>query len=347
MPLKEIPAISVVIPMYNVEKYIGDCLDSLLNQTFQDFEVIVVDDCSTDLSVAVVESYAEKFGGRLKLTKTLKNMGGGGLPRNKGMELSRGEYFFFLDADDLITPTALAELYELAEHYQADVIHSEKFIATDEYGKNLKLMNYLTDENICKNAPCALKNDFEERIKFFVQRKLMWNVVLQLIRRDFVMENRIRFCDIYAEDMLFTICEVCCAKKYIVVPNVIYFYRIRHGSSTTSQINAQEIIHRQSKALVCGIKYLDKFLGNRDFFSTRPDLKYLLFNMFAGELISQFYKIYAQIPASDLDELFRKELGGENIALSSFCLNSMILQRFQLMQTQYQFNQLAAQIRQQ
>ena len=144
MPLKEIPAISVVIPMYNVEKYIGDCLDSLLNQTFQNFEVIVVDDCSTDNSRAVVESYAEKFGGRLILTKTKTNTGSAGFPRNKGIELSRGKYFFFLDADDLIITTALAELYELAEHYQADVIHSEKFIATDEYGKNLKLMNYLT-----------------------------------------------------------------------------------------------------------------------------------------------------------------------------------------------------------
>ena len=69
------PAVSVVVPLYNVEKYIGECLDSLLAQTFQDFEVVVVDDCSTDNNVKVVESYAPKFGGRLKLTRMKKNTG--------------------------------------------------------------------------------------------------------------------------------------------------------------------------------------------------------------------------------------------------------------------------------
>jgi len=78
MPLKNTPpqftypAVSVVIPMYNAEEYVGECLNSLLAQTFQNFEVIVVDDCSTDSSPAIVESYTEKFGGRLKLTKTKK-----------------------------------------------------------------------------------------------------------------------------------------------------------------------------------------------------------------------------------------------------------------------------------
>ena len=61
MAEKNIPAISVIIPMYNAEKYIGECLDSILAQTFTDFEVIVVDDCSTDNSAKIVESYAEKF----------------------------------------------------------------------------------------------------------------------------------------------------------------------------------------------------------------------------------------------------------------------------------------------
>ena len=61
MPTKTIPAVSIIIPMYNTEKYIGECLDSILAQTFQDFEVIIVDDCSTDNSVAIVESYLPKF----------------------------------------------------------------------------------------------------------------------------------------------------------------------------------------------------------------------------------------------------------------------------------------------
>ena len=167
-----------------------------------------------------------------------------------------------------------------------------------------------------------------------------------LIRRDFVMENEIRFCDIYAEDMLFTICEICCAEKYIVVPNVVYFYRIRPDSSTTSNINVQKIIHRQIKALKCGIRYLDEFLSRYEVFSQHLDLKYTLFNMFVQEMLGHLNAVYAQIPAYALDELVRQEFGEDSV-LETFIFNIMNVQRLQLLKTQYQFNQLAAQIRQQ
>ena len=84
-PQQFCPAISVVIPLYNVEKYVGECLDSVLAQTFQNFEVIVVDDCSTDSSSAIVESYLSKFDGRLAILQTKKNSGCAGVPKNKGL----------------------------------------------------------------------------------------------------------------------------------------------------------------------------------------------------------------------------------------------------------------------
>ena len=80
----EIPAVSAIIAMYNTEKYIGECLDSLLAQTFTNFEVIVVDDCSTDSSPAIVASYLPKFGGRLKVLRLKKNSGNNGIPNNTG-----------------------------------------------------------------------------------------------------------------------------------------------------------------------------------------------------------------------------------------------------------------------
>lgn len=136
---EKIYAVSVIIPLYNAEKYIGECLDSVLAQTFQDFEVIVVDDASTDNSRAVVESYVEKFGGRLTVTNLKENSGSGAMPRNKGLLLSQGEYIFFLDADDMITPTALEELYALAKDYKADVVYCEKFYNADEDGTNIRV----------------------------------------------------------------------------------------------------------------------------------------------------------------------------------------------------------------
>ena len=78
--------VSVIIPVFNAEKYLGVCLESILIQTLKDFEVIVVDDCSTDASATIAESYLEKFGGRLKIISLPENTGSGAVPRNIGLE---------------------------------------------------------------------------------------------------------------------------------------------------------------------------------------------------------------------------------------------------------------------
>lgn len=119
-----VPAVSVIIPFYNAEKYLAECLKSILLQTFQDFEVIIVDDCSTDKNVAIVESYKEKFGGRLRLARTETNSGSGCIPRNIGLNLARGEYVFFADADHFILLTAQETLYLTAKEHDADVVYT-------------------------------------------------------------------------------------------------------------------------------------------------------------------------------------------------------------------------------
>ena len=229
------PAISVIIPMYNAEKYIGECLDSILAQTFQDFEVIVVDDCSTDNSAAVVESYAEKFGERLRLEQMLKNSGGGAMPRNKGLLLSRGEYLLIIDNDDAITPTALEELYSVAKDFDADVVACERYYEVPdqfwndaEFRKQLQPLNWRTGSFVDK--PAFLTNDILERLQLLNPRYLLWNVWSKLIRRDLILKNEFGFSDTIIDDMVFTICLLCTAKKYILVPNVINYYRVREGS---------------------------------------------------------------------------------------------------------------------
>ena len=124
------PKISVIVPMYNTEKYITQCLESVLAQTFKDFELIVIDDCSTDNSVKIVERFADKFNGRLQLIKQKKNNGSPGPLRNKGIKLAKGEYITFLDSDDLFTDTALEELFKIAEETQAEVLHANQFITS-------------------------------------------------------------------------------------------------------------------------------------------------------------------------------------------------------------------------
>ena len=214
-----------------------------------------------------------------------------------------------------------------------------------ERRKKLKPTNYLTGERKFFPKPTWLSDDIEQRIKFFWTRKLIWNVVVQLIRRDFVISNHIQFCDIYAEDLLFTICELCCAEKYLVVPNVIYFYRRHPGTSSNSITNMQEKIHRNVKALALGFRYLDKFLEDRESFSQHIDWKYIVFDVFVNQLTRGFLgDFYDRIPKHEVDKFIRKEFTGDNNALMCYVFNMMNIFRSKFIQSNQQISDLKEQI---
>lgn len=141
--------------------------------------------------------------------------------------------------------------------------------------------------------------------------------------------------------MLFTIVELCAARKYVIAPNVFYYYRKRKGSVMYKQETLQQIFHRQMKSLTSGVRYLDEFLNQKDFFARRPNLKYTLFNVFVKKMLQPLYNIYAQIPASALDEPVRKEFSdGDNLALTSFIFSMMNIQRLQLTTAQRRIAEL-------
>ena len=111
--MSDTPYFSIIIAMYNVERYIKICINSILNQTFQDFEVIVVDDCSTDNSYKIcTELYGNNK--KIRLLRHEKNQGPSAA-RNLGMENARGEYIWFIDSDDAIIPNALEKLHQVTQ----------------------------------------------------------------------------------------------------------------------------------------------------------------------------------------------------------------------------------------
>ena len=333
----EIPAVSIIIPLYNVEKYIADCLESVLAQTFRNFEVIVVDDCSTDSSCAIVESYKEKFGGRLKLRRTKNNSGGCAVPRNFGLPFSNGEYVLFLDADDAITPTALEELYSIAKKFDADIVHCEKFYKIQEenwndlnFIKQLRPYSYKRGEFV--TAPTLLTEEISARVESFQQRKFIHSMWANLIRRDFILDNEMIMPNMPGQDMIFTMCALCVAKKFVLVPNVINLYRVRENSISTEKISEVSKFRKWLRALRLGFEYLDEFL-NEHGLSQQPNLKYLLFDTFLNEMCRYFNDIYRQVPLTKLDEFLREEFAiGNNLALMAFTFNVMNLQRLHIMQ---------------
>ena len=126
-----------------------------------------------------------------------------------------------------------------------------------------------------------------------------------------------------------------------MLPNVIYFARKRDGSAIRSHLNIFQIFQREIKALQNGIKHLDEFLDDTEIFSSRPNLKYILFDMFAQEILSHLYAVYSQVSPYALDEIIRKEFNANSdVALTGFIFNTINIQRLQLMQAQQRIAQL-------
>jgi glycosyltransferase involved in cell wall biosynthesis len=123
------PKVSVIVPAYNAAGFIGETLDSVLNQTFEDFEIVVVDDGSTDETLGVVKSYGRR------VRWAVQNHGGQARAINRGIQIAQGEYFAYLDADDLFRPRKLdVQTRYLDEHSQIDVVYTDQYYTTPKGG---------------------------------------------------------------------------------------------------------------------------------------------------------------------------------------------------------------------
>ncbi len=133
--------VSVIIPVYNVEKYIRECLDSAINQTYKNLEVICIDDCGTDNSIKIVEEYAQKDK-RIKVFRHDKNMGAGPA-RNTGIQNSNGEYIFFLDSDDYLNLDAVELMVKNQKETNADIVVSNTRVFTSD--KDIAIGNHVKE----------------------------------------------------------------------------------------------------------------------------------------------------------------------------------------------------------
>lgn len=221
---------SVIIPVYNVESYLRECLDSVLCQTFQDWEAICVNDGSSDNSLAILDEYAAKDS-RFKVVS--QTNGGLSAARNTGMDNASGEYIVFLDSDDWIEYNTL----EILETYlrpptsylqPLDVLcfSGRRYI---EATRSFNPPDILADTAYTTGIDYYNGNALMHRDFAFVC------VVLRAYRRMFLVDNGLRFKDgIYHEDNLFTPLACYYAGRVWQIPNILYNYRVRANSITDS-----------------------------------------------------------------------------------------------------------------
>ena len=318
------------------EKYLSVCLESILIQTMQDYEVIVVDDCSTDDSCAIAESYLEKFGGRLKIISLSENTGSGAVPRNIGLENARGKYVFFMDNDDFLIDDALEILFEYAENYQAEVIYMEKFFTCDEkiIPSELELSAWIYNDSFVEE-PTFETEDISTRLEKFLKSKFCWAPWAKFLRRDLLIENDIILPPMtIADDVIHTFKLLCLAEKWLRVPTPLYVNRTNTNSIMRRDRTPEQMIIFRTSPLINGIDYLNEFMYDADFFKKNPAVRLQILNFFALMQIDNMKEALNETDPAKLYEIFQREFskaGSTQPALISYLLVMNNLYRNELL----------------
>lgn len=217
--------ISIIVPVYKVEKYLPKCIDSILTQSYSDFELVLVDDGSPDGSSAICDVYARKDP-RIRVIH--KSNGGVSSARNAGLEIATGEYVTFCDSDDYYTCNWLEDLLEAAQSQKADVVVGNFQIAYEN--------DTLGSVSNRETGVFVLPTE-ESRIRYCIDKlfgdKHGWEIWARLFRRSIIADNNIRFCETcgnFAEDLGFVLEYTLYAERIVVIPEVGYRYLIRGGS---------------------------------------------------------------------------------------------------------------------
>ncbi len=217
--------ISVIIPVYNVEEYLRECVDSVLCQTYGNFEIILVDDGSTDSSGEICDEYLEKDD---RITVIHQINGGLSSARNSGLSEAEGKYLYFLDSDDYIADNSLETLVEIAEKDNSDIVFFDavSFADTDDFE---------VSQNYNRKNKYKTDNGYEVFFAMTQNKEYHSAVPLLLIKREFLLKSGISFINsILYEDMVFTYQLFCKAATVSQCSEVLYHRRYRKNSIMTS-----------------------------------------------------------------------------------------------------------------
>lgn len=239
--IKNTPKVSIIVPIYNVEKYLDRCMDSLLNQTLKDIEIIMVDDGSPDRCPQLCDEYAKRDN-RIKVVH--KKNAGLGYARNSGLEIATGQYVAFVDSDDYVDTRMYEVLYNQAVSSQSDAVFCG---LRREYDGH----KYINRQDVSETTffegddLIDLGLDFIASAPYVKQeRKYEMSVWHSIYDLTVINQNHIRFLserDIVSEDLPFQIDFFKVAKKVCFIPDIYYTYCMNNDGSLTQTFNMKKI----------------------------------------------------------------------------------------------------------
>lgn len=274
-----LPKISVIVPAYKMEKFLPQCLDSILKQTLKDIEIIVVDEGDIDDCRKIIDEY-EKRDSRIK-TIHEKN-GGYGASMNKGIALAQGEYIGIVEADDFVDKSMFEDLYKLAIDNNADIVKSDFYYHTtakNESRKAGKIAKYKSNKVINVKQDSSIL-------------RIQPSIWSSIYRRTFLLENGIKFLETKGgsyQDTSFAFKTLSLADKVLLTPKSYLHYRIDNENSSVNN---------------CGKVYAicDEYKEINDFVESHPELKSYINS---ERLLNQYYAYVWNLKR--IDKRFRKD----------------------------------------
>ena len=226
------PMVSIIVPIYNAEQYLRRCVDSILNQEYTDFELLLVNDGSTDASGDICEEYGDRDPRVIVIQKENTGVSDS---RNRALDRAQGKYLQFLDSDDWITPDATRLFVRAAEEYGCDMVISDFYRVV---GERLSTKGDIEEEGVLTREEFAA-HMMENPADFYYG--VLWN---KLYRRDIVEEHNLRMdTDInWCEDFMFNLEYIRYAKVFYALHAPIYYYVKRKGSLASQGINISKTV---------------------------------------------------------------------------------------------------------
>ncbi len=269
------PKVSIIVPVYNVEDYLIECMDSVINQSFRDIEIICIDDGSTDNSLAILESYARNDNRVKIISQENKGLGNA---RNVGLDNSNGDYILFVDSDDYIFSDTVESLYNNAINNSSDLVIF-KFTRNMDDDRNSYLWGFECRPNFSKDVDFNNLNFDYHSVKNHVLNTFT-NVWIHFFRREF-LRNYDDFYfqeNIAYEDVLFHVKSFLRAERISYVPKVFYFYRNRQDSIMNQTENSSDIftVINSIKDFLIEKNYWDEFKNEFDYFNIHHTLYYMI-----------------------------------------------------------------------
>lgn len=213
----ETPTISVIVPVYNVERYLPVCLESIVQQSIEDYEAILVDDGSTDSSGAICDEYVAKHAG---LRVIHQHNQGLAAARNRGVSEAKGEFILFLDSDDFLVPHSLSGLLDLANKNNLDIL-----------GFSLINVTEVCNESPIKQSEMQDHVEVMSGFEYMARNNFVAQVWWYIVRRELIVGNDIKFpVGHMLEDAAFNLRLFSKAQRMAQVPNAVYCYRQRSES---------------------------------------------------------------------------------------------------------------------